>query len=403
MPTKYELDVDRENGTGIWYVYWYGVVNGKKRNGRNSLKTRDETEAKAAFSRFLIGKGEKDTIAAKNGAVYTIADLWDFYAQKLAKGRSQPRAQRLWDRVMRKHFGHLTVTEVTDAVVQDYVMKRISGKISCPGQGGKRQGKPVMESTVRNEIVLLNSCLNYCSQRRHKKKLFDPVLIEPFDIPDKGKPRDRALTNDEIDALLAAAARRSRVEGKLSRIELFLQLALGTAAREAAIRTLTFDPRRIDFINRRIKLDDGQRLKGDKRRATVHMNDTLFAVLKRALAESDPSVPLERRYVLGHPGQVWPTMQRVVYEAGLAPEGWTMPPRNQQPKSTGISPHILRHTAATHMVIAGIPLAQVAQYLGNSIFMVEKVYSHLQPEHLKNAADVMSRGFRVITKEKEVA
>jgi hypothetical protein len=44
----------------------------------------------------------------------------------------------------------------------------------------------------------------------------------------------------------------------------------------------------------------------------------------------------------------------------------------------------------------------VARYLGNSISMIEKVYSHLQPDHLKDAADVMSRGFRIV-KDREVA
>jgi integrase len=402
MPTKYELDLDRENGSGIWYVYWRGNVNGKVRSGRNSLKTRDKAEADAAFSAFLIRKGEKADTAVKSGVTYTIADLWAFYTVKLGKGRSLKRAEDVWKHCMRQHFGHLTVPEVTDSVVQDYVHKRVSGKLSCPGGGGRRRGVPVAQATVRNELVLLLACMNYCSQREHKKKLFDPTLIEAFDMPEVSKPRERALTHDEIDALLDTAAKR-RVDGKLARIEIFLHLALGTAGREAAIRNLTFDPKRIDFERRQINLDDGHRLKKDKKRSAIYMNDTLFAVLKRALAESDQSVPLERRYVLGSNGTVWPMMQRVVYEAGLAPAGWSPPPRDTQPRATGISPHTLRHTAATHMVVAGIPLAHVAQFLGNSISMIEKVYKHLEPGHLKEAADVMNRGFRVVTKERGVA
>jgi integrase len=391
---KYHIDRDRENGTGIWYVYWYGPVNGKNRSGRNSLKTKDEAEANAAFSRFLIRKGEKRA----EGVEYTIADLWELYMRKLAKGRSQPRAARSWDQVMKQHFGHLTVPEVTDQIVQDYVRRRVSGRLSCSGMGDKLKGKPVKEGTVRNEIVLLLACMNYASQREHGKRLFDPTLIEAFDMPEQSKPRDRALEGREIDALLAAARRRAG--DTLSRVEIFLHLALGTAGREAAIRGLTFG--RVSFEKRRIDLDDGKRLRGDKRRASVYMNDTLFAVLKRALAESDLSVSIERRFVLGHAGPVWSALQRVVYDAGLAPPDWRPPAYNVQPKATGISPHVLRHTAATHMVAAGIPLAQVARYLGNSISMIEKVYSHLQPDHLKDAADVMSRGFRIV-KDREVA
>lgn len=388
MTISYKIDLDRENDSGIYYVHWRTTVKGKVRNVRSSLKTRDFAETDEALKRFLIKKGEKVDTAAKSGVVYTIADLWAFYMEKLAKGRSGAKFQRVWDHVMSKHFGHLTVPEVTDFVVQDYVGKRLSGKLSCPGQGGLRAGKPVSEPTVRNELVKLLACMNYCSQRHHCKILFDPTLIAPFVMPDAGKARDRHLEAEEINALLSAAKERSRKEGKLSRIEAFVYLALGTAGRESAIRTLTFDPKRVNFKQGWVNLDDGQRLKGDKKRAIVPMGKTLRAVLERLLAESDTSVPLAKRYVLGHPGQVWPTLQRVVYEAGLAPDDYKLPNRYQQPFATGISPHILRHTAATHMAAAGVPLAKIAKYLGNSIVMVEKTYSHLQPGHLTDASDV---------------
>lgn len=396
MPTKYELDLDRENDTGIWYVYWRGNVRGKVRSGRNSLKTRDKADADAAFSAFLIRKGEKTDTAARNGAVYTIADLWAFYMEKLRKGRTWPRAERIWEHCMRQHFGHLTVPQVTDIVVQDYARKRLSGKLSCPGASGHRSGAGVVEGTVRNELVLLLACMNYCSQRKHKKKLFDPTLIEAFDLPEPSKSRKRVLNDDEVNALLVAAAARSRAEGRLSRIELFLRLCLQTAGREKAIRTLTFE--RIDFVNSIIDLNDANRLKKDKNRAIIHMDESLAIVLRRALAESDHSIPLERRYVLGHAGPIWSTMQRVVHEAGLTPAGWTLPARQKAPMSTGISPHTLRHTAATNMVVAGIPLSHVAEFLGNTITIVEKVYKHLQPNHLKAAAAVLSPKLRVVNK-----
>jgi integrase len=55
-----------------------------------------------------------------------------------------------------------------------------------------------------------------------------------------------------------------------------------------------------------------------------------------------------------------------------------------------VSPHTIRHTAAVHMVAAGVPMAQVSQYLGHSsIAVTERVYARFAPDHLRAAADVL--------------
>jgi integrase len=56
----------------------------------------------------------------------------------------------------------------------------------------------------------------------------------------------------------------------------------------------------------------------------------------------------------------------------------------------GFSPHILRHTAASHMVMAGVPLAEVARMLGDSEAMVEKTYAKFSPDYLRRAADALA-------------
>jgi integrase len=55
-----------------------------------------------------------------------------------------------------------------------------------------------------------------------------------------------------------------------------------------------------------------------------------------------------------------------------------------------VTPHALRHTAATWMVQEGVSLAKVARYLGNTEAMVEKVYGHHSPEYLRDAAEALA-------------
>jgi integrase len=58
----------------------------------------------------------------------------------------------------------------------------------------------------------------------------------------------------------------------------------------------------------------------------------------------------------------------------------------------GVTPHVLRHTAATHMARAGVPLWKIAGILGNSIAMVEKVYAKHCPDGLRDAVNLISGG-----------
>jgi integrase len=52
-----------------------------------------------------------------------------------------------------------------------------------------------------------------------------------------------------------------------------------------------------------------------------------------------------------------------------------------------VTPHTLRHTAATWMAQKGVSLWQIAGFLGHSsTAMIEQTYGHHSPDHLAEAA-----------------
>ena len=59
-----------------------------------------------------------------------------------------------------------------------------------------------------------------------------------------------------------------------------------------------------------------------------------------------------------------------------------------------ISPHTLRHTAATWLMQNGVDKWEAAGFLGMSVEMLDRVYGHHHPDHLRRAA--MSIGYRRI-------
>ena len=54
-----------------------------------------------------------------------------------------------------------------------------------------------------------------------------------------------------------------------------------------------------------------------------------------------------------------------------------------------ISLHGFRHSFASNLVIAGVPLYDVQALLGHSDFRVTQMYAHLSPDHLKGVTECL--------------
>ena len=57
----------------------------------------------------------------------------------------------------------------------------------------------------------------------------------------------------------------------------------------------------------------------------------------------------------------------------------------------GVSPHTLRHTVATWLMQAGVPLWQAAGFLAMSEKTLREVYGHHHPDYLREAAEAISK------------
>ena len=57
-----------------------------------------------------------------------------------------------------------------------------------------------------------------------------------------------------------------------------------------------------------------------------------------------------------------------------------------------VTPHTLRHTAATWLMQAGVDRWEAAGFLGMSVEMLDRVYGHHHPDHLRGAASAI--GYR---------
>ncbi|MFC3059641.1 tyrosine-type recombinase/integrase [Paenirhodobacter populi] len=311
---------------------WHDPDGGRRRYKLDASTTAEaEAEARQIFRQ------------AQAARKLTVADVWSAYRSD-RDGRRIASHMGDTGKAILPTFGALIPEQIKVQDCRDYTDER--RKI------GRKDG------TIRTELGHLRTCLRWAAENRMIE--FAPSIERPA-MP---APKDRYLTRAEIDRLLAADCEHH--------IRLAILLMLTTAARVGAVLELTWD--RVDMVRGQINLRvDG--LGPRKGRAVVPINGTLRAALttakERAMSE----------YVVEYAGA----------KIGSIKKGFHTACENAKLK--GITPHVLRHTAAVHMVEAGIPIAEVAQFLGHSNPTVTySTYGRFSPDHLRKAAEVLEFG-----------
>lgn len=339
----------KQNGeTGIYYVHW---TEGR-RSKRCSTRQTNLGAAQAFFGSWLLMGKEA---AGLSSAPITCGDAWELYAQDhLKRNVIKPENyQSSWNN-LKCAFAALTPAAVTQDKIDAYVRDRTSGKISARG--------PAKLGTVWKELRQLVTVWNYAVKKRRLASTELPVITLPL----PPLPRERWLKRPEITKLLLAAAKLR--DPRISRVERFLWLGLETAGRREAIQSLKWN--QVDFEMGVIHLNPEGRRQTSKRRADVPISEALAPILRQAYAERIND------YVLG---------TTVIYHINEELAALALSVGVE-----GVTPHVLRHTAATHMARAGVSLWKIAGVLGNSVAMVEAVYAKHCPEGLQDAVNSIS-------------
>jgi integrase/recombinase XerD len=198
----------------------------------------------------------------------------------------------------------------------------------------------------------------------------DPTLN--IDSPKQWKVLPNALARDEMEAMLhrqPPVANRKEAEAIAARDRAMLEVFYAAALRVSEITGVKLED---------LKLDLGYILvrgKGDKERIVPlgkGAQDALINYIKHArpILAKERSSPL---LFLGR-GARKLTRQRV----------WQMVRAASVGAGRNASPHMLRHSCATHMVENGADLRTVQTILGHADISTTQVYTHLALDRLKN-------------------
>lgn len=189
-------------------------------------------------------------------------------------------------------------------------------------------------------------------------------------IPTPATPpgREYWITRTEAARLLRETRRDSRARLHLP---LYTLIALYTGQRRGAILDLTWQ--QVDLDVGRIDFNPPGRMQTKKRRPRIPIPRSLLAALRRAHRRASS------KYVIAYRGQ-----QVADVKTGF----------NSAAARAGIpdcTSHILRHSCATWMAQRGVPLREIAGYLGHSEQRTTELYGHHHPSYMSNAKVALER------------
>ena len=189
-----------------------------------------------------------------------------------------------------------------------------------------------------------------------------------LDAPRLPKPLPKFLSEQEVDALLEAAVRKPGRPGALGRAG--MELLYATGMRVSELLSL---PRSALGAKADVMIIRG---KGSKERMVPlsrAAKEAAAALLAVTEANSlwlfpgrDPKQPLTRQ-------AFFLLLKQIALAAGLDPER--------------VSPHVLRHSFASHMLARGADLRSLQMLLGHADIATVQIYTHIQVERLRKLVE----------------
>lgn len=310
---------------GYLAIVWW--ENGRRH--RHSLGTADRATAEAAARAFW-------TARTLGGRIRTVGDAVEAYLDTHRTMLSHHRATQAWT-AAKPYWGAIPITKVDEETSTGYPAWR----------------KHVKAITARNELAVIRAAINWA----HKKGLITTApFIKMPGLPDRDM---KHLSRDQFRKLLEGAVG--------PHVRLFMQLAIGTGARTNALLDLTWD--RVDLQRRLITLNPRDRVQTSKYRATVPINDQLYGTLIEAKEGAIGE------FVIEYGGAQVKSVKKG-FAAACERSG------------VKASPHMLRHSAAVWMAENGVPMSQIAKFLGHSNSLItEQHYARFSPTFLSKAAE----------------
>jgi len=354
------MTTQAKNSKGIYLrgkTWWitYAGADGKQKFESSGSRLK-------ADARYLLTKRHKEiaeglsplatTHRAKNA---TFADLAEKYSAFIANQKAAA-TKRAFINDLLAEFGNYKLNRLNLAALEVW-----QSRLLTEPRTGRKQGSilpPLTPASVNRRIA----CFKHMMTKARDWEMIPQTTLDTLrrvKLTREENRRLRFLSVAEFEELIAAA------DDELKPILVF---AFNTGCRRGEILGLTWD--RVDFKHGFIRLDKTK--SGEPR--NVPINQVLRDALKKLIRRVDSP------FVFYNPatGNKWQELRRSFARAC------------RKAKIHDFKFHDLRHTFASQLVMAGVDLTTVSRMLGHASLTMTLRYSHLAPDHLQKAVDVLS-------------
>ena len=259
--------------------------------------------------------------------------------------------------------------EVTLTHLLGYLQHQREDNNPEPEDEPKKRGRPRSESAKLStaslylEIAALKAFFRFCVQ----EEFLRTNHAENLSLPRRWKRLPKALTHSEIEQLLRPI---EPITPASLCDHAMLELCYASGLRLAELRGLRMEQLRLDagFIQV-IGKGNKERVVPVGRRAVEAIGRYLTAGRPKLVKENSPgNVFLTSRGTEFAAVTLWTRVKKRCRAAGIV--------RN-------ITPHMLRHSFATHLLEHGADLRVIQELLGHSNISTTEVYTHVAGQRLK--------------------
>lgn len=338
--------------------YWIDYYDGDGRRHRKKVGPQKKVAQNALKDvQVKIAKGEYLGIFEERKTPFKV------FAEKYLKmiqPNVSPSSFERFEGIVNNHLNPafpVYLYKVSKKQIQEYIQKRT---------------EEVEPATVNHEMKRLRHMMNkavewgYLKENPCKgiKNLKEPPGRIRYLTPEE---LEKLLTYCDPSSLLANPHNKGRVFSKLlcAFLKPIVLIGIHTGLRRGEILSLKWKD--IDFKERRILIET---TKNNERRV-VPINDALYGVFK--------SLPVHLGTDLVFPEvtglQLTVAFRRACERAGIKDFKF----------------HDLRHTFASYLTMGGVNLRTVQTLLGHKDLRMTMRYSHLSPEHLREAVSTLEK------------
>lgn len=363
---------DRKNNSNNWY---YDFVSSGKRHKKSGFKTKNEAQAAESALRIRLKKMENGEYEIEDAFSVSI-QAWHDGRRKIADNTRAVYQTNL-DNHIKKFFGNRSVNSIKPTDVQDFLNVLYADNLKG--------------STVRKMYNILNKYFN--DMVRSRQLSYNPCsgIIEK---PSESNKKATVFDRKELMEFLKFAETHTRYA-------FAFWLAANTGMRRGEILALRWSDvdfendtirihRRVikaksgtkDYVQEGTKTSDGRRILISEKMKEHMLRHKEVQQLERTMSKNYEDNDLlictqDGKYVLTD--NLSKAFSRTLKASGI--------------KRT-LSLHSLRHTHATLMLEAGVPMKAVSERLGHSNFNITmNVYAHLLPSMEMDAMQKFERLF----------